>query len=358
MGAHLSEAFGETVNQIELDGFKISAKLDCLDPEDSDLGMSRTIGVAIEQLTNVLSELRPDILLLIADRYEMLAPASVALALRIPIAHIEGGDISEGAIDDAVRNALTKMSHLHFTPTELAKRRVLAMGEESWRVVRSGAPSLDHLVRGLLPSRKELEKNLGQQLENPYCIVAYHPVTLHSDTTAEVFALLEALRSWKNQIVFCFPNADVGSSVLVEHTRDFCKERDDCRLYTNLDHLTYWTLLSHATLIVGNSSSGIMEAASVLLPAVDIGERQRGRTRAANVLHVSANQGEIIEAMGLAASDGFVSMIKGLQNPYGDGQASRRIVSGLLNAPGKKTLLEKKALSLGSNENTFIQKEL
>ena len=131
MGAHLSKAFGETVNQIRLDGFEISAKLDCLDPEDSDIGMSRTIGVAIEKLTKVLSELRPDMLLLIADRYEMLAPAAVALALRIPIAHIEGGDVSEGAIDDAVRNALTKMSHLHFTPTEEAKRRVLAMGEES-----------------------------------------------------------------------------------------------------------------------------------------------------------------------------------------------------------------------------------
>ena len=144
MGAHLSKAFGETVNQIQLDGFEISAKLDCLDPEDSDIGMSRTIGTAVEKLTKVLSKLRPDMVLLIADRYEMLAPAAVALALRIPIAHIEGGDISEGAIDDAVRNAITKMAHLHFTPTEEARRRVLAMGEESWRVVCSGAPSLDH----------------------------------------------------------------------------------------------------------------------------------------------------------------------------------------------------------------------
>ena len=355
MGAHLSKAFGETVNQIRLDGFEISAKLDCLDPEDSDIGMSRTIGVAIEKLTKVLSELRPDMLLLIADRYEMLAPAAVALALRIPIAHIEGGDVSEGAIDDAVRNALTKMSHLHFTPTEEAKRRVLAMGEESWRVVCSGAPSLDHLVRSRLPSKEELEKSLGQQLECEVCVVACHPVTLHPDTTAEIIELFEALSSWTNQIVFCFPNADAGSSALVERTKAYCSERENCRLYTNLDHLTYWSLLSHATFILGNSSSGIMEAASVPLPAVDIGERQRGRTRAANVVHAPSDKDEIIRAMELATSKTFISRIKGIKNPYGDGHASQRIISGLLNAPDKKILLEKKALPLVPNQNTFLQ---
>jgi UDP-N-acetylglucosamine 2-epimerase (non-hydrolysing)/GDP/UDP-N,N'-diacetylbacillosamine 2-epimerase (hydrolysing) len=147
IGAHLSSTFGRTVELIKSDGFEISALVDCLDTEDSDVGMARTIANATGQLSEVLAELRPDILLLIADRYEMLAPASVALALRIPIAHIEGGDISEGAVDDAVRNALTKMSHLHLTPTEDARRRVLAMGEEAWRVTYAGAPSLDHLQR-------------------------------------------------------------------------------------------------------------------------------------------------------------------------------------------------------------------
>ena len=355
MGAHLSKAFGETVNQIQLDGFEISAKLDCLDPEDSDIGMSRTIGTAVEKLTKVLSKLRPDMVLLIADRYEMLAPAAVALALRIPIAHIEGGDISEGAIDDAVRNAITKMAHLHFTPTEEARRRVLAMGEESWRVVCSGAPSLDHLVRSRLPSKVELEKSLGQRLESEVCVVACHPVTLHPDTTAEICALFEALPSWSNQVVFCFPNADAGSSALVERTRAYCSERKNCRLYTNLDHLTYWSLLSHATFILGNSSSGIMEAASVPLPAVDIGERQRGRTRAANVVHAPSDKDEIIRVMELATSEAFTSRIKGLKNPYGDGHASQRIISGLLNAPEKKILLEKKALPLEPDKNTFLQ---
>ena len=161
-GAQLAQEFGAAVSEIEYDGFTIDERIECLLSSDTDVGMAKTIGVATLGLAEVLGRLRPDLLLLIADRYEMLAPASVALALRIPIAHIEGGDVSEGAIDDAVRNALTKMSHLHFTPTETAKRRVIAMGEEPWRVQRTGAPSLDHLVRSTLVPRDALRQEVQQ----------------------------------------------------------------------------------------------------------------------------------------------------------------------------------------------------
>src|SRR5580698_9836550 len=161
LGAHLSPEFGMTVQEIEKDGFKIESRIECLLSSDTDVGMAKTIGVAILSLSDLLAVLRPDVLLLIADRYEMLAPASVALALRIPIAHIEGGEISSGAIDDAVRNAVTKMSHVHFTGTLSARERVIALGEEPWRVHRSGAPSLDHLTRETLFSRAQLESNLG-----------------------------------------------------------------------------------------------------------------------------------------------------------------------------------------------------
>ena len=355
MGAHLSASFGETVKQIRADGFFITAALDCLDPEDNDEAMARTIGSAVSQLTPVLGDLRPDILLLVADRYEMLAPASVALALRIPIAHIEGGDISEGAIDDAVRNALTKMSHLHFTPTDDAKHRVLAMGEEAWRVTCSGAPSLDHLSRSRLPDRQELQRGLGTLLTDHYCVVVYHPVTLNEDTTSELGALFSALTSWERQIIFCYPNADVGSSRVVERIREFCQGRDNARLYVNLDHLTYWSLLSHASLMIGNSSSGIMETASLGLPTVDVGERQCGRTRAANVLDASADIGEITRAMQKATSAEFVLAIKDIRNPYGDGSASLRIVDVLASAPDRQTLLRKRALSLGAEQDSFIQ---
>src|SRR5277367_1450912 len=178
MGAHLSPEFGSTIQEIEKDGFNVDARVECLLSSDTDVGMAKTIGVATLSLADVFGQMRPDLLLLIADRYEMLAPASVALALRIPIAHIEGGEISEGAIDDAVRNALTKMSHIHFTSTEGARARVIAMGEEPWRVHRAGAPSLDHLRRSRLLSQPELEERLGLDLQRPTVVVAYHPVTI------------------------------------------------------------------------------------------------------------------------------------------------------------------------------------
>src|SRR6202000_2007569 len=189
LASHLSPEFGNTVREIEADGFAIAARLECLLSSDTDVGMAKSIGVGVLSLADTLGQMRPDLLLLIADRYEMLAPASVALALRIPMAHIEGGEISEGAIDDAVRNALTKMSHIHFTSTELARQRVINMGEEPWRGHRAGAPSLDHLRRSRLLSREEVETACGLDLRVPAMLVAYHPVTLAAETTGEADAL-------------------------------------------------------------------------------------------------------------------------------------------------------------------------
>src|SRR4030081_4048290 len=176
LGSHLSPEFGNTVQEIEKDGFRIDSRIECLLSSDTDVGMAKTIGVATLRLADLFGKMRPDLLLLIADRYEMLAPAAVALALRIPIAHIEGGEISEGAIDDAVRHALTKMSHIHFTSTYEARRRVIALDEKEWRVHRAGAPSLDHLRRATLHTRQELEARMGIALEKSVVVVAYHPV--------------------------------------------------------------------------------------------------------------------------------------------------------------------------------------
>src|SRR5271156_4468218 len=175
LGAHLSPQFGETAKEIEKDGFPIAARLECLLSSDTDVGMAKTLGLAVLSLADLLGQMRPDLLLLIADRYEMLAPAAVALTLRIPIAHIEGGEISEGAIDDAVRNALTKMSHIHFTSTQAARARVIAMGEEPWRVHRAGAPSLDHFRQQTLFTREQIESRLNVVFNHPTLFVAYHP---------------------------------------------------------------------------------------------------------------------------------------------------------------------------------------
>src|SRR5579875_2240556 len=262
MASHLSPEFGMTVREIEKDGFSLAARIESLLSSDTDVGMAKSIGVAVLSLADALGAMRPDLLLLIADRYEMLAPASVALSLRIPIAHIEGGEVSEGAIDDAVRNALTKMSHLHFTSTESARARVISMGEEPWRVHRAGAPSLDHIRRSRLLSRAELEAALAVNLAKPPILVAYHPVTILRETTEEAEALFAALEQTSNPILFCYPNADAGSHSLIERTRAVPGRRADARVFVNLPAVTYWSLLPHSRLLLGNSSGGIMEAAA------------------------------------------------------------------------------------------------
>jgi UDP-N-acetylglucosamine 2-epimerase (non-hydrolysing)/GDP/UDP-N,N'-diacetylbacillosamine 2-epimerase (hydrolysing) len=305
--------------------------------------MAKTIGVAALGLADVLGQMRPGLLLLIADRYEMLAPASVALALRIPVAHIEGGEISEGAIDDAVRNALTKMSHIHFTSTELARQRVISMGEEPWRVHRAGAPSLDHLRRSRLLTRAQLEQRLQIDLSQPTLLVSYHPVTILRETTEEVDALFAALTATEGQLLFCYPNADAGSHHIIERTRAFLAARANGKVFTNLDPITYWSLLRHVDALIGNSSSGIMETASFALPTVNIGLRQKGRERARNVLDAEPEAEDIRQKIAQARSEAFRHSLAGMENLYGDGHASEKIVDVLTTIPLTQDLLIKRA---------------
>jgi UDP-hydrolysing UDP-N-acetyl-D-glucosamine 2-epimerase len=346
LGSHLSPEFGMTVHEIEKDGFPIAGRIECLLSSDTDVGMAKTIGLATLSLADLLGAMRPDLLLLIADRYEMLAPAAVALALRIPVAHIEGGEISEGAIDDAVRNALTKMSHIHFTSTHGARARVLSMGEEEWRVHRAGAPSLDHLQRQQLHSRLELEQRLGVKLDQPTLLVAYHPVTILRDTTIEADALFNALAATDGQILFCYPNADAGSRLLIERTHAFLLQRGDGHVFTNMDALTYWSLLRQVEVLVGNSSSGIMETASFAMPTVNIGLRQKGRERARNVLDADADVDSIRRALSKARSPEFRASLTGMTNPYGEGNAARTIVQVLTTVKLDSSLLIKHAPEL------------
>jgi UDP-hydrolysing UDP-N-acetyl-D-glucosamine 2-epimerase len=350
MASHLSPEFGATIREIEKDGFPIAARIESLLSSDTGVGMAKSIGVAVLSLADTLDELRPDLLLLIADRYEMLAPAAVALSLRIPIAHIEGGEISEGAIDDAVRNALTKMSHIHFTSTEGARERVIAMGEEPWRVHRAGAPSLDHLRRSRLLSREEVEAACNLDLRAPALLVAYHPVTLEPNTTCEsdaLFAALEQIASQgTTQILFCYPNADAGSRFLIHRTRDFLARHSAARLFVNLDAVTYWSLLRCVEVMVGNSSSGIMETASFALPTVNVGIRQKGRERARNVLDATPDASSILARIEEARCPALRASLHGMTNPYGDGHAAERILQVLTTCPLGQDLLIKRATPL------------
>jgi UDP-hydrolysing UDP-N-acetyl-D-glucosamine 2-epimerase len=342
VGSHLSPEFGRTAQEIEKDGFRIDARVECLLSSDTDVGMAKTIGVATLSLADTLGQMRPDLLLLIADRYEMLAPASVALALRIPTAHIEGGEVSEGAIDDAVRNALTMMSHIHFTSTHDARQRIISMGEEPWRVHRAGAPSLDHLRRQTLFPREQLESRLGIKLKHPAVLVTYHPVTIARDTTVEADALFAALATLPEQLLFCYPNADAGSRDLIARTRSFAPSRGDSHVFVNLDALTYWSLLRQVDMVLGNSSSGIMETPSFAIPTINVGLRQQGRERARNILDAAPDADSILRAVRTAKSEGFRRSLEGMTNPYGDGVASQKIVEVLTTVPLGQDLLMKR----------------
>jgi UDP-N-acetylglucosamine 2-epimerase (non-hydrolysing)/GDP/UDP-N,N'-diacetylbacillosamine 2-epimerase (hydrolysing) len=313
--------------------------------------MAKTIGIAILGLADALTAWRPDLLLLIADRYEMLAPASVALALRIPIAHIEGGEISQGAIDDQVRNALTKMAHIHFTSTPTARRRVIAMGEEPWRVTHAGAPSLDHLRRSALLDRAALEARRGIPLTPPTLLVAWHPVTILRDTNAEADALFSALGQAPGQLIFVYPNSDAGSYALIERTRALAAARPRTHIFVNLDAVTYWSLLGQVDAMAGNSSSGIMEAASFALPVVNVGMRQQGRERARNVIDAPAETAAILAAITQALDPEFRDSLRGMANPYGDGSAATTITRVLTTVP-LENLLIKQPAPLAAQTNT------
>lgn len=341
LGAHLSPQFGSTIHQIESDGFPIRARVECLLSSDTDTGMAKTIGLAILGLADAFAAWRPDLLLLIADRYEMLAPASSALAMRIPVAHIEGGEVSQGAIDDQVRNALTKLSHIHFTSTEMARNRVIAMGEESWRVHRAGAPSLDHLRLSQILERTALETRLGISLARPSLLAAWHPVTILADTNAEAGAFFSAMEQVAGQLIFVYPNSDAGSHALIERTLALAHTRPDTHIFVNLDALTYWSLLGQVDAIVGNSSSGIMEAASFALPVVNVGMRQQGRERARNVIDAPAETNAIRNGIEAAVDPGFRAGLRGMENPYGNGTAAHTIAQVLATVPIEGLLIKR-----------------
>ena len=344
MGAHLSPEFGMTVDQIELEGFRVDHRIECLLSSDSDVGMAKTLGLAVLSLTEILAKDRPDLLLLIADRYEMLAPASVALALRIPVAHIEGGEVSEGAVDHAVRQALSSIAHLHLGPTETALRRLSMAGEEPWRIQRVGAPSLDHLNNGGVADPQLLESELQLGENQSPLIVVWHPVTLDDHLGIETDPFFEALEEIEGPMVFCFPNADAGSRRIRDRAQRFCDPRDDARIFVNLRHQLYWALLSRARAIIGNSSSGIMEAPALQLPCLNIGRRQQGRERSRCIVDVPAKRDAIIEGVSRVCDPGFRRSLVGMVNPYGDGTAGARIAEIISTVSLGARLLEKRAI--------------
>jgi UDP-hydrolysing UDP-N-acetyl-D-glucosamine 2-epimerase len=286
------------------------------------------------------AEAAPEILVVLGDRFEMLAAGLAALPLTIPLAHIHGGESTEGALDESMRHALTKLSHLHFASTEAYARRIVQLGEEPWRVVTSGAPALD-AIRRHVPLDDDALAAHGVRLRGPTLLVTFHPVTLEREATVQLDAVMQAVDESGLDAVLTYPNADAAHSAIVERLESVAND-ERFTLVRSLGSDAYYTLLGRVAAMVGNSSSGIIEAASFGLPVVDVGDRQRGRIRPANVVHAEPTVSEIRDALERVLSEGFRAGLAGLENPYGDGHASPRIADVLTTVPLDDRLLTKR----------------
>jgi GDP/UDP-N,N'-diacetylbacillosamine 2-epimerase (hydrolysing) len=346
-GMHLSPEFGLTVKEIEADGFPIQERVEMLLSSDSEVGISSSMGVGIIGFARAFERLKPEILILLGDRFEALAAAAAAVVARIPIAHIHGGESTEGLIDEPFRHAITKMSHIHFPATEFYGGRIRQMGEDPGKIFPLGAPGLDHISRGNLPDREtilaELGIDLAVQLSKDIAVVTYHPVTLEFSTGQDQMAnLLAALRGRGLTLVFTYANADTGGRVINRMIDNFIKTEPQAYAFPNLGQRRYLGLLRAASVVVGNSSSGLIEASALKIPAVNIGDRQRGRVRAANVLDCGVHPKEIGEALDQALRPGFRESLRDMVSPYGGGNASSRIVSILKDIPLGEGILKKR----------------
>jgi UDP-N-acetylglucosamine 2-epimerase (non-hydrolysing)/GDP/UDP-N,N'-diacetylbacillosamine 2-epimerase (hydrolysing) len=329
-GMHLSPEFGLTVQSIQDDGFEIAAKVEMLLSSDTPEGVAKSIGLGVIGFAQAYSQRPPDILVVLGDRFEMMAAALAALPFKIPVAHLHGGEVTRGAMDEALRHSITKLSHLHFVATEEYAQRVAQLGEEAWRITVSGAPSLDNLGAFPLLSPEELKVRFGLQFDRKPLLVTFHPVTLEYEKTPwHLTELLAALEEANMPVVFTIPNADAGGRGIMQQLNSFVATHLNAQLVDNLGTEGYFSLMTIASAMVGNSSSGIIEAASFKLPVVNIGSRQEGRTRAGNVIDVGYERTEILRGIKRAVSETFRETLRNLVNPYGCGQASDCIVERL-----------------------------
>lgn len=346
-GAHLAARFGATAESVARDGWPIAASIDCTESSDTPAAIARSLGRAVAGFAEALAGALPDVLVVLGDRYEMLAAALAALPLGVPVAHLHGGEVTEAVIDEQIRHALTKLAHLHFAATPEYARRIVQMGEESWRVHCTGAPGLDRFHELTYLSRAELAQRVGVPLRRPTLLVTFHPVTLDlASTERQLDELLAALGSVDGDLVMTYPGADAGSDRIIARVSRFAEGRAGARLVPALGDDVYASMLREADAIVGNSSSGIIEAASFALPAVNVGDRQRGRVRAANVIDVGPGRDEIAAGIRRALSPEFRAGLAGLQNPYGDGHAAPRIVKVLADVTLGTRLITKRFVDL------------
>ncbi len=347
-GMHLSPEFGLTYKSILEDGFEVNKKIEVILSSDSPVGISKSMGLGMISFAEAYSELRPDIILVLGDRFEIFSAVAAAMVSRIPIAHIHGGEATEGLIDEPIRHSITKMSHVHFAATEEYRRRIIQLGEDPNRVFNTGTPGIDNIYRLKLLSKKEFEESIGFEIGEKSILITFHPVTLENQTAGYQFdELLKALIQFDEyKLIFTMPNADTDGRVIIDKINKFvAKYPMRSVAFTSLGQLRYLSALRFISVVIGNSSSGLTEAPSFKVPTVNIGDRQNGRIKAESVIDCNPNSDDIVKSLEIATSSDFRARITNMKNPYGEGGASQKIVENLatINLDG---ILKKKFFNL------------
>lgn len=332
---HLSPEFGMTVNEIEKDGYRVNEKIEMLLSADTNTAVVKAMGLAMISAADVFKKLNPDLLVILGDRFEMLALAQAAYLMNIPIAHIAGGETTEGAFDEGIRHSITKMSSLHFAATEIYKKRIIQLGESPDRVFNVGALGLDNIKNMKLFTSQELEKDLKLSFEGKIALVTFHPVTLEKESPRMQFEkVLRALNKFPDlKLIFTMPNSDTGGREIIKLINKFIEGRNNAFAFTNLGQKRYLSTLKYVDMVIGNSSSGIVEVPFMGIPTLNIGDRQKGRIIGQSIINVKCEEKEIIKGINKALSE--KRSPKHSNNPYGNGTAAKQIVNLIKKRIGK-----------------------
>ena len=332
-GSHLSKKFGETVNEVERDGFKINSKIDINLVSDTPIGISKSTSIGLSGFADEFELLNPDMILVLGDRFEILSAVIAAMYARIPIAHIHGGELTEGAIDDAIRHSITKFSHLHFVGNEVYRKRVIQLGEKPERVFNVGGLGVDAINDINLIPKNKLEKDLNIKFLKKNLLITFHPVTLEDKSSLkQISELLDALSNLQStSLIFTMPNADGDSQVIFEKIEDYVSCNKNAYVFISLGQVRYLSCLAQVDAIVGNSSSGLHEAPSFRKATINIGDRQKGRIQSKSVINCKPLSQDIQKAIKDSYSQEFKERLLNVQNPYGDGGAAKRIVETISN---------------------------
>lgn len=344
-GTHLSTEYGYTIEEIHNDSFDIKDEIDILLESNSKQAVAKSMGLAILGFSQSFARLKPDLLLILGDRYEIFASAAAAMAMNIPIAHISGGEITEGAMDEQIRHSITKMAHIHFPGAEAYAENIINMGEEAWRVFNVGDPGIENIKNMKFLSQDELKDDLGVEINKDTLLVTFHPVTLEIDQLPyQIENLINALEKVNKKMIITFPNSDNGGKYIINELKKFKARNNKVYLYENLGVRRYLSVLKLCGAVIGNSSSAIVEAPLLKVPVVNIGNRQKGRLMANNIINCDYSSDNIVNSINIALDNEFTCKAKDVKSLYGEGNTSQEIINILKNIDINEKLFKKRLI--------------